>query len=160
MPPPASGGPRIGEIADVLYAYCEAVDEFRIDALVELFCPDCRFDRGFEMVHVGRAALREFMTASLSRYGASSHHVSNVRVRLDGDSSAQATSYVHAFLRFKGSCETAQLWARYHDRLVERDDRWLIAERAIRAAGWKDLPAAGPLPPFEPMRRGDGVAQV
>jgi hypothetical protein len=147
-------------ITDVLHAYCEAVDGLRLDDLVTLFTPDCRYDRGLGRVAEGPEAVREWVAGALARYVASSHHLTNVRIELVDEESARASSYVQVFMRYAGSGDVAQLWGRYRDRLVRRDGRWLIAERELRVAGWTGPRDADGRAPFEPIQRGDGTAQL
>ena len=144
-------------IGDVLAAYCEAVDEMQLDALVALFSVDCRFDRGFDAITTGRDDLRAYFAARLPVYSATSHHLSNVRVRVSGDH-AQASSYVYACHWFADGRPYAELWGRYADTLRKSGatglETWLITERKIRAAGAERFPVGDRQPAFEPLKRG------
>jgi ketosteroid isomerase-like protein len=117
-------------ITEVLYAYCAHLDEMDLDALCALFTADCVVDYGPEphLRSLGARALHRDL-ARMWRWSRTSHHLSNVTVRLDADGrGAAARSYVLAWHeRPDGS--TATMMGQYHDRLVRADGRWLIASR-------------------------------
>jgi hypothetical protein len=144
---------EIHAITEILHEYCEAVDEQRVDDVVACFTPECRFDRGFGMVFTDRRALRDFLAGSLARYSASNHALTNIRVRLTGEGTASASSYVMAYHWYTGTAFTSGLWARYRDILVKRDGRWMISARWIRSAGELRMHTDGRPSAFEPMDR-------
>ena len=145
-------------ITDVLHEYCEAVDEMRVDDVTAMFTEDCRFDRGNGNVFTGRAALGEFLGGGLTRYDATSHHLSNVRIALVDERTATVSSYVYAAHWYVGDAETRELWARYRDILVKADGVWRIAERKIRMVGAKLYPLNASPAPFETLPRGTSAA--
>ena len=139
-------------VEDVLLDYCEHVDAGDVDAVIALFTDDAVIDYGYGRHIRGRDALDEFFRERLvATYSATSHHLTNIRVTVDGDS-ATTRSYAYAWhARHDGS--QAHVWGRYHDRLVRTGGTWRIAERAIRAAGSAGFPSADGRSPFELIDR-------
>jgi 3-phenylpropionate/cinnamic acid dioxygenase small subunit len=131
---------EIAKIEDVMLEYCDAFDEGRISDVVAQFTAECRFDLGFGDVRQGRESLYEFLAMRAALYSATSHHVSNIRIRLSADDAATATSYVYARSWHRGTEFTSELWGRYRDTLVKVDGVWQIAERLLRAAGSARFP--------------------
>ena len=142
------------EIADLLARFCERVDEYDIDAVVELFTDDCTVDygpgRGGEQ-H-GREALRDRLRRGQGQFRRTHHHLGQVRVELAGDE-ASAVTYVTAWHElWEGGRETARL--QYRDRFRRVAGGWLISERRTLALGiegfegvpWNWLPRATPAP--------------
>jgi ketosteroid isomerase-like protein len=123
-------------IAEVLYAYCAHLDRMDLDALAALFTADCVVDYGPEprLQSHGADGLRHDL-ARMWRWARTSHHLSNVMVRLEGDGvHAGATSYVIAWHeRPDGS--TATMMGQYQDRLVKEGGRWRISRRRQELTG-------------------------
>jgi len=130
----------IAAIEDVMLEYCDAFDEGRIEDVVAQFTVDCKFDLGNGDVRHGREALHEFLSMRAGLYSATSHHVSNVRIRLRDTDGATATSYVYARSWHRGTEFTSELWGRYRDVLTKVDGVWQISERQLRAAGSARFP--------------------
>jgi ketosteroid isomerase-like protein len=152
-----SGGDRHAtdrsEIERTLYSYCDLVDRALVDEVAELFTSDAVIDYGYDRLIVGRENIRALFRDRLSRYQATSHHASNVTIDLVGDERAVASSAVYAWHRLPDG-GTAEVWGRYHDDLVRDGDRWRLASRRIRAAGWTGFDIPEGLPgPFEPIDR-------
>lgn len=123
------------EIERTLIAYCSALDRMDLPALAVLFTDDCRVDYGHDdrLRAVGAAALEKSLER-LWRWARTSHHLSNVTIDFDCDLSARTVSYVYAWHeRADGS--TATVMGQYHDRMVCRSGRWLIAERRMTMTG-------------------------
>ena len=78
----------------------------------------------------------------LDRFSATSHHLSNVSIQLDGD---QATSmaYVYAFHRMADTNDPMHYWGRWVDRLVRLDEGWRFAEREVVGIGSIEPDGAG-----------------
>jgi uncharacterized protein (TIGR02246 family) len=130
------------DVARVLNAYCYAVDALDVEAAVALFAEDCTFDWGHGRVARGHDGIRELL-GSLTRWEATSHHLSNVVVEHDGPDAARAFSYVYAWHRVAETGYVEQLWGQYHDALVRgADGAWRFEHRALRAAGESGFPAA------------------
>jgi ketosteroid isomerase-like protein len=141
------------EIEDVLTDYCFAVDEGNASTVVALFADAAELDVGNGVVIRGLPALAAFFRRRLVQYSASSHHLSNVRVQLEGDR-AVARCYVYSKIWPIGGTEAGELWGRYTDTLVSTPDGWRIEHRCIRAAGWHGFPVFADQPDlFERMHR-------
>ncbi|MFN6954087.1 MAG: nuclear transport factor 2 family protein [Acetobacteraceae bacterium] len=113
-------------IADLLHAYCRALDGMDLDAIPALFTEDCIVSYGPRLESRGSARLAADL-ARLWRWRRTSHHLSNVTIRVEGDR-AEAESYVIAWHEAPDG-GTATLFGQYRDRLVRTADGWRIAER-------------------------------
>jgi 3-phenylpropionate/cinnamic acid dioxygenase small subunit len=116
-------------IADVLHAYCRALDEMDLAAIPSLFTADCAVSYGPDPRLETRGA--EALAAALARlwrWARTSHHLSNVEVEFDGPDAARAVSYVVAWHE-RPDGTTATLYGIYRDRLVRADGGWRVAER-------------------------------
>ena len=150
--PPGALAAQTLAVERVLSEYCYAVDAREVEAAVALFDERCEFDWGFGRVARGHAGIRQLLE-SLSRWDATSHHLANVIVEIDGDT-AQARSYVHAWHRVAGTGAVEQLWGQYHDELTWSAGGWRFARRRLRAAGEEGFPApAGQDGNFERLPR-------
>ena len=122
-------------IHDLLADYCQYLDTMDLDALAALFTPDCEvvYGDGPHLQSRGSDAL----AASLQRmwrWARSSHHLSNVRIRFDGDDDADVVSYVLAWHeRPDGS--TATIYGQYRDRVQRTAAGWRIARRQMLMNG-------------------------
>jgi hypothetical protein len=132
----------VADVAAVLHRYCYAVDALAIEEAVALFTEDCTFDWGHGRVAAGQDGIRDLLQ-SLTRWEATSHHLSNVVVELDADDRARAWSYVYAWHRVADTGVVEQLWGQYHDVLVRGGAGWRFAHRALRAAGEDGFAPAG-----------------
>ena len=87
-------------IADLMALYCERVDEYDIDAVAELFTPDCVTDygpgRGGRVT--GRAAVRDRIAAGQAQFRRTHHQLGQSRVSFDpaDPNRATAVTYVTA----------------------------------------------------------------
>lgn len=131
-------------IVDVIHSYCRNVDVVNAAEVAECFTDDCTVDYGPGMGTVtrGKDNVRERLGAGLHRFAATSHHVSNIEVSFESETSARTITYLYAWHRFPGDQPDAHLWAQYHDRFVKVDGRWLIADRVLKVAGQEafDIP--------------------
>ncbi|MEM9036644.1 MAG: nuclear transport factor 2 family protein [Actinomycetota bacterium] len=136
-------------IADVMHAYCRCADQNHNDEQAELFAEDGVADWGRGELR-GRAAISAFLAEALSKYSATSHHVSNIEIDFADDDHASATSYVIAWHRHvEPGVEDFTLLGRYDDEWVRTAEGWRIARRGLRAAGGmgRDLPGNLPRRP-------------
>jgi uncharacterized protein (TIGR02246 family) len=83
---------------------------------------------------VGRAAIAERLAGILDAFHATSHHLSNVLIELDGDR-ATAQSYVYAFHRMAGTFASMHYWGRWVDELARIDGCWLFTRREVVGVG-------------------------
>ena len=122
-------------ITDVLVQYCRALDLMDLPAVAALFTDDCvvEYGAGEFLRSRGSAALRKSLER-MWRWSRTSHHLSNVLIRFEGDDAAVSSSYVHAWHeRPDGS--TATILGQYHDRFVRRPEGWRISERRMLMNG-------------------------
>ena len=135
-------------IHELLFAYSDAIDQQRFDALADVFTVDADID--FRQTGGPRAALTDmqaFLTRELSRYRRLQHFISNVRVRFDDEDRALASarSYVlaqHGYLE-EGRMRFFQLGGEYEDALTHGAHGWRIRARTLHLR-WLDgaLPRA------------------
>ncbi len=82
----------------------------------------------------GRKDIARRLAGILDRFSATSHHLTNTSIRLDGDS-ATAMSYVYAFHRMADTGNSMHYWGRWVDSLVKIDNKWYFAEREVVGVG-------------------------
>ena len=82
----------------------------------------------------GRKEIAARLGKILDLFSATSHHLSNVSIHLDGDR-ATAMSYVYAFHRMAVTGDPLHYWGRWVDRLVRVDEGWRFAEREVVGIG-------------------------
>ena len=82
----------------------------------------------------GRQEISEILSVILSMFSATSHHLTNTSINLEGDQ-ATAMSYVYAFHRMADTNEALHYWGRWVDRLKRTDEGWLFAERQVVGIG-------------------------
>jgi hypothetical protein len=134
------GTPQTLAVVRTLNEYCYAVDARDVEAAVRLFDEECEFDWGFGRIARGRDGVRDLL-GSLSRWDATSHHLTNVIVEFDTPTTARARSYVYAWHRVAGTGDVEQLWGQYHDQLRASEAGWRFTRRRLRAAGEQGFPA-------------------
>lgn len=120
------------DITRLLHDYCALVDANRQPDVLDLFTDDAVYDHGHGRVYRGRQEMAQLF-AALDGNSATSHHLSNIRIRFAHDDAAHAHSYIYAFHR-RVSGEVVHLWGRYVDTVVRREGRWWFRERALLAA--------------------------
>lgn len=114
-------------IAEIMAAYCQAIDLNRWDDFPSLFTDDCKLDFGSLMgVFEGQEGVRRLadMLGNLGLF--MRHFTTNLVVRGDGER-AHAESYVLAITGPPGS--SSQTTGRYEDELVKDRGRWRIRVR-------------------------------
>jgi ketosteroid isomerase-like protein len=142
------------EIADVLAAFCERVDEYDIAGLADVFTEDCFTDygpgRGGPVS--GRPAVLARIARGQAEFRRTHHQLGQSRVRIEaGD--ATATTYVTATHEHRDGARS-RVHLRYLDRLRRTGEGWRIAERRVHAAvvegmadvEWVWVPRAEPAP--------------
>jgi ketosteroid isomerase-like protein len=129
-------------VTRVLHAYCYAVDALDIEGAVDLFTADCSFDWGHGRVARGHDGIRA-MLGALTRWRATSHHLSNIVVDPVDDRTMRASCYVYAWHQVADTGAVEQLWGQYHDLLIRAvDGAWRFQHRALRAAGETGFPVS------------------
>ena len=118
----------------MMAAYTRCADMNQPEQQAEVFIEKCRVKYHPADWIVGRGALIEALRTALARYSKTSHHLGNIEIDFEGPDSATAQSTVIAWHRRIDGSEWT-LYGRYVDRWVRSGGTWLIAERALRAAG-------------------------
>lgn len=119
-------------ITRTLYDYAHHVDRLDVDAVLSCFTPDAEFDFGFGRVFAGHEGLRR-LYERLDMYRATSHHVSNVCIDVDGDT-ARVRSVLYAIHFRREDDSLIHAFGQYADEFVRADGRWLIHRRVFRAS--------------------------
>jgi ketosteroid isomerase-like protein len=126
-------------ITDVLHAYCRIFDANDLDALDQVFTPDCTvmFRPGTKHERHGLDDLRSYFASGADRIAACSHHLSNAEIQLHGTAAADSCAYFYAWHRYSpdhggGESET---WGQYVDSLVRQPHGWRISHRRLLVAG-------------------------
>jgi uncharacterized protein (TIGR02246 family) len=112
----------------LLYTYADRIDAADFDAVAALFRPDASYDF---MGHLrnGRDAIVARLQRALSEWDRTSHHVSNVLVRFDGDA-VLVSAGVYAY-HVRDSGAVWHVWGRYRQRLVPDGETLAIAEMQL-----------------------------
>lgn len=117
------------EIRDLLTRYCEYVDTGDILRWADCYTDDAVF-AGLKGELKGREALLQYGWES-TRRGFFLHFLTNVRVQVEGGSSASASSYLLYTQAGEEGGRPVIVAARQRDRLVRQDGRWRLSERRI-----------------------------
>ncbi len=120
------------EIEALMIHYFDAVDALDPFRAVEIFTDDIEGDFMTGHPYVGREAIARGLGKILIQYERTSHHITNHRATINGDT-ASALTYIYAFHRMRDSDDTWHLWARHVDDLVRVDGRWLVQRRVLSA---------------------------
>ena len=124
-------------VTDVLALYCERIDEYDMDAVVDLFTTDAVMDfgpgRGGALR--GREALRARFAGGQAGFRRTHHHLGQVRLTPDATAAGGRVRAVSSCSAGHEQHDGTQwrIGLRYVDVLV-REDVWRIAERRIEAA--------------------------
>ncbi len=123
-------------IRDTIARYNHAGDRGRLDELSACFTEDGVLEIRDEAPIAGRAAIRRSLTEVVTRLEVATerpllrHHVSSVRVELEGPDRARAASYFLAITEVG-----PDHWGLYLDRFARVGGAWLIAHRRVRVDG-------------------------
>ena len=131
-------------IAETLTNYCRYVDRNDPAALSnEVFAEDGCFELGAKYAVIGAENLRRMFARTLCVFSATSHHVSNIVIRMTGADTAESTAYVYAWHRNAADGKRIDLWGRYHDQHRRTPAGWRIQVRRLTVAGtdgWDNPP--------------------
>jgi ketosteroid isomerase-like protein len=133
-------------ITDVLALYCDGLDAYDVDAVVDLFTTDCVMDFGAGRggaLH-GRAAVRARLAGGQAGFRRTHHHLGQVRLTEAGDGRVHAVSSCSAGHEMHDGTHW-RVGLRYHDVLVHGPvaGTWRIAERRIEASLVENGPRDG-----------------
>ena len=95
----------------------------------------------------GRAAIAERLTGILEVFAATSHHLTNVMLDIQGDR-ATGLSYVYAFHRYTENFAPMHYWGRWVDEIKRIDGHWLFARREVVGVGQIMTGDPAPAEPF------------
>ena len=128
-------------ITELIHAYCFHFDNNEPDAVAALFTENATVDYGPESATIaGSAAIAATISVGLERtFPATSHHVSNIQITLEGPDRARSVTYLYAWHRYVDGSPDGELWGRYRHRLVRTDAGWRISELLLEAAGMVDF---------------------
>ena len=118
------------DIQQVWVRYFDRVDADDATGAVADFDDACRVEIMTGRVYEGREAYARALDRVLAQYAATSHHVSNFAITVQGDT-AEMSAYVHAWHRLRETGESWDLYARIVDRLVRRKGRWLVVDHVL-----------------------------
>ena len=137
-------------IEQTLMDYCHFVDRNDPAALTTMvFCEDGCFELGAHHAVIGRENLALMFAKTLAAFTRTSHHLSNVRVRLTSDETADSSAYVYAWHIAADDGHRIDLWGRYTDHHRLTPEGWRIANRRLSVAGSDGWAS----PPFELAER-------
>jgi SnoaL-like domain len=143
-------------IANVLVGYANCLDR-DMSRWDDVFAPDAVLDYSAAGgIVASRDEMRHFMLKAHSSALATQHLVSNMEIRVDGDS-AESETAVRAMIVRPGSrahlVEITDLIAIYRDRLARRPEGWRIFRREA-SMQWREYRQAPSLT-GEPSARAD-----
>jgi ketosteroid isomerase-like protein len=127
-------------VTRLLLSYADRFDGGDSLGVAELFTADAVVDYGPEFPDLeGRHAIRDGVAKGMDEiFLATSHHISNAVVDVDGDR-ADCSAYVYAWHRYRDGSPDGYLWGRYLMECVRRGDGWRIARLRLEAAGTEDF---------------------
>jgi hypothetical protein len=121
-------------VADLLSAYCWAIDTSNADDFAETFIPTGGMFTP-RYVAEGRAALRRFaLDARLAETGVQ-HWNANIRFTQTSPTEATADCYMFA-VRIKPDPPQLELSGFYHDDLSYYEGKWRFAARRLTRPGY------------------------
>ena len=139
-------------IQDLLYLYAFLADTDQFHRITdEIFADDAVLDWGVREVR-GRDALRAWFDAPRPGLRGTSHNISNVLVRIDGDRASALSKMVAWHWFDEGSEATALQPANavivggYEDELRRAAVGWRITHRSAHQFGPGGIGTAGPVP--------------
>lgn len=118
-------------IRDVLYRYCRAIDRCDAELLTGVYWPGAIDNHGMWSGTVEEFV--PFVIPVLLSRDATSHRISNVLIRIEGDE-AKVESYFDAYerpVRNDGTPNDITMIGRYLDSFERRDGEWRIAGRTV-----------------------------
>ena len=119
----------------LLTDYCLALDIMDLTAVANIFTEDCvvKFGPDERLNSQGRKQVAKSLER-MWRWSRTSHHLSNVKIKFEGEDCAFSTSYVLAWHE-KPNKKTATIYGQYHDELVRKINGWQIRRRTMYMNG-------------------------
>lgn len=124
------------QIRDALARYNHSGDRGRLAELADCFCQDGVLEIAGEPPLRGRAAIESRLARVVDRVGGKTrpglvrHHVSSIRIELEGSDAARVWSYFLVLTEIG-----LDHWGRYVDRFRRSDGGWRIAHRRVVIEG-------------------------
>jgi uncharacterized protein (TIGR02246 family) len=116
-------------IHQVMVEYFDRIDALDPFGVTDLFAEDATADLMTGKIYEGRDRITSALAKILLQYRHTSHHISNHRAVIDGDT-ASAQTYIYAFHRFPDD-SVWHLWARHVDELAKIDGEWKLTSRVL-----------------------------
>jgi hypothetical protein len=131
-------------IAELLYAYAEAIDRRDSGMLDRVFTGDCQLHYG-AYDHPASVLIKSWGADSPPLFLMTHHLYGNIVVRFFGAERARSITYFFAHHRADrgGLIMDEMVRGRYLDRLIKQDGQWRFAERTIVFDWSKIAPADG-----------------
>ena len=114
----------------LFHRYFERIDANDPEGASEYMTEDVEFEIMIGERRSGRDRFARGVGRVLNGYSATSHHVTNLLVDLDGDEGT-AAMYVYAYHRMANTGDPWYLWARVRDRVRRVGDQWQISEHLV-----------------------------
>ena len=128
-------------IEELVHKYCYYFDRNSPKELSELFSIDAVVDYGPEVADlIGREKIFEMVSKGLTdTFLATCHHISNLMITFQGDSSAISTSYLYAWHKYRSKEEIGHLWGGYEHEFVKTEGKWFINKIKLFGVGMQDF---------------------
>ena len=120
------------EIWRLMVEYFDAVDALDPKRAVQIFSADVIGDFMTGRIYEGPEPIGRALGKILLQYEKTSHHITNHRVEILGDT-ASAVTWIYAFHRMAGTSDVWHLWARHVDELKRVDGSWKVSKRVLSA---------------------------
>ena len=128
------------QIEETLYRYASSIDAGDHERLRTLLADDARAKYGARDWLEGADAVVAFIRDKGADVGWQHHLLSVYHVDVEGDEAAALTYHTSYQIARDRPDEAAVIVARYHDRLMRVDGRWLIREKRMEI-GWRETRA-------------------
>lgn len=128
------------QVEETLYRYASTIDVGDHARLRTLLTDDARARYGARDWIEGAEAIVGFIREKGEEVGWQHHLLSVYHVDIDGDEATALTYHTSYQIIRDRPDEAAMIVARYHDRLVRVDGRWLIREKRMEI-GWRETRA-------------------
>jgi hypothetical protein len=128
------------QVEETLYRYASTIDAGDHERLRTLLTDDARAKYGARDWLEGADAVVSFIRDKGADVGWQHHLLSVYHVDIDGDEATALTYHTSYQITRDRPDEAAMIVARYHDRLVRVDSRWLIQEKRMEI-GWRETRA-------------------
>jgi uncharacterized protein (TIGR02246 family) len=119
------------DVERLFHRYFERIDANDPAGASQHMTEDVEFEIMIGERRQGRDRFARGVRRVLDGYSATSHHVTNLLLELEGDEGT-AVMYVYAYHRMAGTGEPWYLWARVRDRVRREEGEWRISEHLVQ----------------------------